>query len=250
MESFLGDRSCLLFAGKGEIAVSIRHLAGGDVCISTVLDWLLSGVLLSAALVDGTGELSRMCLNRQWHFLGRRHCLRDKSWHFQFTSVTVFRSVLGSFLLLGDRPPAFTLLGEFRTHPALFRCKWWIKLFPQKRCFFNIRQRILDGGRWRILWKLQLFYSRVALTTQGPWMHIIMKFQKIWSDVPTQCYVRLRIFCVRLPFSGTLTTNSTMCMQSVQVHFFCMLTTLVSLHDETGEVNLSPSEEHKTLFHQ
>ena len=66
-----------------------------------------------------------------------------------------------------------------------------------------------------------------------------MKFQKIWSDVPAQCYVRLRIFCVRLPFSGTLTTNSTKCMQSVQVHFFCMLSTLVSLHDETGGVNLS-----------
>ena len=32
-ESFLGDRSCLVFAGKGEVAESIRHLAGGDVCI-------------------------------------------------------------------------------------------------------------------------------------------------------------------------------------------------------------------------
>ena len=77
-----------------------------------------------------------------------------------------------------------------------------------------------------------------------------MKVQKIWKDMHSQCYVRLRIFCVRLPFSETLTTNSTKCMQSVQVHFFCMLSTLVSLHDETGEVNLSPSEEHKTLVQQ
>ena len=36
MESFLGDQSCLVFAGKGEVAVSIRHLDGGAVCISTV----------------------------------------------------------------------------------------------------------------------------------------------------------------------------------------------------------------------
>ena len=100
-----------------------------------------------------------------------------------------------------------------------------------------------------------LFSRSTLSTTQGLWMHIrsvkknvsFMNFQ-IWSDVPAQCYVRLRIFCVRLPFSWTLTTNSTKCMQSVQVHFFCMLSTLVSLHDETSEVNLSPNEEQKHYF--
>ena len=55
-----------------------------------------------------------------------------------------------------------------------------------------------------------------------------------------QCYIRLRIFCVRLSFSGTLTTNSTECMQSIQVHFFCMLSTLDSLHGETYWMNSSP----------
>ena len=57
VESFLGDRSCFVTAWKGEDAVSTRHLAGGGVCISTVTGRLLAGVLLSAALVDGTGEV-------------------------------------------------------------------------------------------------------------------------------------------------------------------------------------------------
>ena len=57
LESFLDDRSCFVIAWKGKDAVSTRHLAGGGVCISTVIGRLLAGVLLSAALVDGTGKV-------------------------------------------------------------------------------------------------------------------------------------------------------------------------------------------------
>ena len=34
-----------------------------------------------------------------------------------------------------------------------------------------------------------------------------MKFQKIWSDMLAERHISLKMFCIRLSFSGTLTTN-------------------------------------------
>ena len=101
---------------------------------------------MSAALVDGTGEA--VCVSTDNGILGGVDTACGTKVDISSSLLSVFRSELGSFqVLLGDRPPAFTLLGELRTHRALFRCERWIKLFPQKRRFFNIRLRILDGGR-------------------------------------------------------------------------------------------------------
>ena len=146
----------LFLQRKGEVAVSIRHLAGGEVCISTVFGWLLSGVLLSAAIVDGTGEAVWVSTDNGFFssfffffFFGGGGGVDTACGTKVAISSSLLSQSLGAcgvlFFFLVIRPPAFTLLGELWTHRALFRFERWIKLFSQKRCFFNIRLRI---GWW------------------------------------------------------------------------------------------------------